>query len=84
MTHLTLRVLYVGATQEERIMQYLEENDLPVVGLREATVLRVGKGAVTLRGGNTARVFRRGNPPIEVSPGSNLTTQTGFAAKRTQ
>jgi dipeptidase E len=75
---------HMGETQEERIMQYLEENDLPVVGLREAAVLRVHKGCVLLRGGNTARVFRRGNPPVEVSPGSNLTTQTRSATKRTQ
>src|SRR4029077_8499900 len=73
-----------GETQEERIMQYLEENDLPVVGLREATVLRVRQGAVMLRGGNTARVFRRGNPPVEVAPGTNLTTQNSSIAERTQ
>jgi hypothetical protein len=35
-------------------IKYLEENDLPVAGLREATVLRVRQGAVMLRGGNTA------------------------------
>lgn len=63
---------HMGETQEERIRQYLEENYLPVVGLREATVLRVNKGAVVLRGATTARIFRRETPPVEVAPGSNL------------
>ena len=68
---------HMGETQEERILQYLEENDLPVVGLREPTWLRVMNGAVTLRGDATARIFRRGHPPVEVQPGSNLASRTG-------
>jgi dipeptidase E len=73
---------HMGETQEERIMQYLEENDLPVIGLREATALRIHKGAVMLRGDTTARIFlpRRGNPPVEVPPGSNLTAFASAAA----
>src|SRR6266852_7226602 len=55
---------HMGETQEERILQFLEENELPVVGLREATVLRVKKGAVTLLGATTARVFRRASLPV--------------------
>src|SRR5262245_33579277 len=50
---------HMGETQEERIMQYLEENDFPVVGLREPGMLRVGKGETILRGEAMARVFRR-------------------------
>ncbi len=72
----------MGETQEDRIMQYLEENDLPVVGLREATVLRVNKGTISLRGDTTARIFRRGAPPVEVSPGSNLAVDAACAAAR--
>src|SRR5262249_54648341 len=63
---------HMGETQEERIMQYLEENDFPVVGLREPGMLRVGKGETILRGEAMARVFRRGCVPVEVLPGSNL------------
>jgi len=70
---------HMGETQEERIMQYLEENDLPVVGLREVTMLRVNNGTVTLLGSTTARIFQRGVAPTEVAPGSDLT-----AARRTQ
>lgn len=70
---------HMGETQEERIMQYLEENDLPVVGLRESTVLTVHNGAITLRGKTTARIFRRGNPPVEISPGASLTASYSSA-----
>ena len=63
---------HMGETQEERIMQFLEENEGAVVGLREGSILRVQEGAVILKGPVTARIFRRGERPVEVSPGSNL------------
>jgi dipeptidase E len=63
---------HMGETQEERIMQYLEENDFPVVGLREPSMLRVRKGETILRGEAMARVFRRGCAPVEVGSGFNL------------
>ena len=63
---------HMGETQEERITQFLEENEGAVVGLREGSLLRVQEGTVTLKGPNTARVFRRGERPVEVEAGSNL------------
>ncbi|HKD14171.1 MAG TPA: dipeptidase PepE, partial [Candidatus Angelobacter sp.] len=71
---------HMGETQEERIMQYLEENDRPVVGLREGTLLRIQKGAIVLRGSCNARIFRRGSPPVEVSPDTDLTAGDTIAA----
>jgi dipeptidase E len=62
----------MGETQEERIMQFLEENEETVVGLREGSILRVQEGAVALKGPNTARIFRRGQKPVEATPGSDL------------
>ena len=61
-----------GETREERIREYLEENDLPVVGLREGTMLRVVDDAVTLVGEKPARIFRRGAEPEELPAGSLL------------
>ncbi|HEX7192922.1 MAG TPA: dipeptidase PepE [Thermoanaerobaculia bacterium] len=58
-----------GETREERILQFLEENATPVVGLREPSMLRVVDAEVTLVGTTTARLFRRGQPSVEVEPG---------------
>ena len=63
---------HMGETQEERILQFLEENTTPVVGLREGTMLRVEKGSVELKGVSNARVFLKGTKPEEIEPGSNL------------
>src|SRR5262245_22561103 len=63
---------HMGETQEERINQYLEENHAPVVGLREGTMLRVEPGSIALKGITAARIFRRGQTPVEVGPESNL------------
>lgn len=63
---------HMGETREERLLQYLEESPVPVVGLREAAYLRVEKGVSTLLGEKGARVFRRGTEPFEVGAGAEL------------
>jgi dipeptidase E len=62
----------MGETQEQRINQFIEENDAPVIGLREGTMLRVEQGSILLKGTTAARVFRRDRLPIEIGPESNL------------
>jgi dipeptidase E len=64
---------HMGETQEERIRQYLEENDRPVAGLREGAFLRVEGGAVVLKGKTGARLFRRGEEPWEAKPVADVT-----------
>ena len=61
-----------GETREERILQYLEENATPVIGLREGTMLRVEGGKTVLKGTTSARIFRRGQAPIEVAVGTEV------------
>ena len=61
-----------GETREERIVQFLEENDTPVVGLREGAMLRIENGATLLKGSSGARIFRKGRDPIEVKPETRL------------
>ena len=58
-----------GETREERLREFHEENDTPVVGLREGSMLWVDGNEVTLLGEKTARIFRRGLEPIEAGPG---------------
>jgi dipeptidase E len=61
-----------GETREERLLQYHEENALPVVGLREGTMLWIDGDRVTLKGSRPARIFRRGLDPVEAAPGTEL------------
>jgi dipeptidase E len=63
-----------GETREERLMQYHEENALPVVGLREGAMLRVDGDRVLLLGSKSARIFRRGMEPMEAATGTELNT----------
>lgn len=63
---------HMGETREERIRQFHEENAAPVVGLREGTMLRIEGVSVRLRGAAPARIFRRGQGPLEVPPGASL------------
>ena len=63
---------HMGETQEERIMQFLEENDSPVAGLREGAMVRVENGSHILNGSSGARIFRKGCVPVEVKPGEAL------------
>jgi dipeptidase E len=62
----------MGETREERIIQFLEENDTPVVGLREGAMLRIENGETILRGSSGARIFRKGLEPLEIQPGLKL------------
>ena len=61
-----------GETREQRLLEFHEENDADVIGLREGSMLFVEDGATTLLGLRPARVFRRGQPPLEVEPGSAI------------
>src|SRR5215468_5238867 len=68
---------HMGETQEERILQFLEENEIPVVGIREGAWLVCENGAVTLRGETGARIFRRGEVSVEAKPGDNIVDLVG-------
>lgn len=62
--------------REQRIRQYTDEEDgaLPVVGLREGTLLevRAADGFIRLHGERSARVFWPRSSPEEFQPGSRL------------
>ena len=59
-----------GETREERIRDYHEDNDAPVVGLREGALLRVDGERVQLIGSAAARIFVKGKAPYELEPGN--------------
>ena len=63
---------HMGETREDRLREYLEENDASVLGLREGSWLRREGAALRLGGGAAARIFRRGADPEEVPSGAAL------------
>jgi dipeptidase E len=64
-------VEHFGETRDERIKEFHEMNDRPVVGLWEGGLLRIEDGRVELIGG-PARIFRKGQEPRDVEPGARL------------
>jgi dipeptidase E len=68
---------HMGETREERILQFLEENETPVLGMREGAWVRVENRSVTLRGSTGARIFRRGEKPVEAVPGDEISGLVG-------
>ena len=63
---------HMGETREERLRQFHEEHDTPVLGLREGCMLRVEGERATLLGTTDARLFRRGQAPAEFQPVCDL------------
>jgi len=62
----------VGETREERLQEFLEENDVTVVALREQSWLLVNGPAMSLRGTGGAVVFRRDAAAEQVGPPADL------------
>jgi len=57
-----------GETRETRIIEFITENkDVFVVGLREGTMLHYEDGNLKLKGDRTARIFKYGDDPKELS-----------------
>lgn len=63
---------HMGETREQRIKEFHEENDPPVVGLREGAMLRIEGSELHLRGTRGARVFVKGEDAREFAPGARL------------
>jgi len=65
---------HMGETRERRITEFLEENDVPVLGLREGSWLRVSGTRAGIGGASGARLFRRGAEPRELVPGDDVSS----------
>ncbi|MCC7367526.1 MAG: dipeptidase PepE [Chloroflexi bacterium] len=61
-----------GETREQRLLEFLDENDVPVLGLREGSWLRRHDDVLTLHGVAGARLFRRGRESEMFEPGTDL------------
>ena len=63
---------HMGETREDRLLQFHEENDTPVLGLREGCMLHVEGKRMELRGSTNARLFRKGQEREEFTPPCDL------------
>jgi dipeptidase E len=73
-----------GETRDDRLREFHELNDTPVVGLWECGLLLAEDGRLSLLGA-AARLFRRGQEPVDFAPGADLgflLSPTGEVADR--
>ena len=62
-----------GETREQRINEFLTVNrNTTVVGLREATLLRIHDDEIKLKGTRPMRIFRFGQEAVEMHPGADI------------
>ena len=61
-----------GETRAQRLTEYLEENEIPVVGLREGSWLTVDRKTCLLSGTTGMMLFRQGCEPQEIGPTADL------------
>lgn len=64
---------HMGETREKRLAEFHEENEAPVIGLRERSWLSIEGEHVTLGGTTGAVLFRKGYEPTSCTPNSDLT-----------
>lgn len=63
---------HMGETREQRIREFHEENDVPVLGIREGAWLRRRDDVLTLHGTTGALLFRPGRDPEPFGDGADL------------
>jgi dipeptidase E len=64
---------HMGETRSKRLEEFLEENDVPVVAVREGTWLRRSADHLTLGGSEAGGVlFRRGSSPEQLRQNADL------------
>lgn len=61
-----------GETRETRIKEFLTQNDIKVVGLREGNWIRRTGNKITVEGSELTRIFEQGKEPYEIEAGSDL------------
>jgi dipeptidase E len=73
--------MHAGESRDDRIREFLDENDVPVLGLPEGTWLRVSGPAASTGGVTRTKLFRRGAEPEELPPGSDVSTLMGLPVR---
>lgn len=68
----TPEIKHNGETRETRILEFLTQNDIKVVGLREGNWIRRIGNQITVEGSQLTRIFENGKAPYEIAPNSIL------------
>jgi len=69
---------HAGETREQRIEEFIEANPgMIVAGLREGTMLLREENRLSLIGKRRMRIFKKGEQPVEINPGDNLSFLLG-------
>lgn len=63
---------HMGETREQRIAEFHEYQNIPVIGLREGSYINVKGDEEILEGNLQARIFIQGKPAYNVDPGFNF------------
>ena len=63
---------YGGETRDVRLTEFHEMNDLPILALREGSILRVEGRKAVVCGASGARLFLRGRKPRDLEVGANV------------
>jgi dipeptidase E len=66
------RSRHQGETRFQRLTEFCEENDVPVLAMREGAWLQVDGEVATLSGTNGALLFRHGHQPMEIDAGTDV------------
>jgi dipeptidase E len=62
---------HFSETRDERLREFHEMNETPVLGLWEGGILRIEGGQMTLIGA-PGRLFRKGCEPVDIEPGGRI------------
>jgi dipeptidase E len=63
---------HMGETRDTRLAEFHEENDTPVVALREGALLEVEGERIRVAGKPGGKLFRRGAEPLALAAGDRL------------
>lgn len=63
---------HMGETRATRIQEYLTQNTVPVIGLREGSWLEVKGDSIVLKGEHSARVFEHNKKAYEINPAAAI------------
>ena len=61
-----------GETRETRIKEFLTQNNIKVIGLREGNWIRRINDSITVEGSELTRIFEAEKEPYEINPGTEL------------